>query len=65
MKLKVVIFPFVILFLFLEGLAVGHQINAKNKTKTQIKINRQVGAAISKAKAHKTIASKKLSSKVS
>jgi len=31
MKLKVVIFPLIILVLFLEGLAVGQQVNAKNK----------------------------------
>jgi len=34
MKLRILIFPFIILVLFLEGLAVGHQINTKKQTKT-------------------------------
>jgi len=47
MKLKVVIFPLILLVLFAIGLAVGHQINAKN----------------AKTQAHKTItkATKKVS----
>jgi len=35
MKLKVVIFPLILLVLFLIGVSVGHQVIAKNKAKTQ------------------------------
>jgi len=50
MRLKVVIFPLILLVLFLIGVSVGQQVNAKNKAKTQ---------------AHKTIAAKTKTSKVS